>query len=82
VLNILPVPGLDGFGILVPYLSPRIRRLAGSASWYAPLLLFVLILGVPAVGNALFDASFWVFAAIGGDPVAAAQGFQEFLFWR
>jgi len=37
---------------------------------------------VPAVGNALFDASFAVFAAIGGDALAAAQGFQEFLFWR
>jgi Zn-dependent protease len=82
VLNVLPVPGLDGFGILAPYLSLRVRRLAGSVSWYAPLLLFVLILGVPAVGNALFDASFAVFAAIGGDALAAAQGFQEFLFWR
>ncbi|MGH3841497.1 MAG: site-2 protease family protein [Pseudonocardiaceae bacterium] len=82
VLNILPVPGLDGFGILAPYLPPPARRLAGSMGWYAPLLLFVLIIGVPAVGNALFDASFAVFAAIGGNPLAAGQGFQELLFWR
>ncbi len=82
LLNILPVPGLDGFGILAPYLAPPARRLAGNVSWFAPLLLFVLILGVPAVGNALFNASFSVFAAIGGDQLAAARGFQEFLFWR
>lgn len=82
VLNVLPVPGLDGFGILAPYLPPPARRLAGSVGWYAPLLLFVLILGVPAVGNALFDVGFSVFAAIGGNPLAADQGLQELLFWR
>ncbi|MGH3770577.1 MAG: site-2 protease family protein [Pseudonocardiaceae bacterium] len=82
VLNILPVPGLDGFGVLEPYLPAPARRFAGSLGWYAPLLLFVLIIGVPAVGNALFGASFAVFDALGGDREAAITGFQEFLFWR
>jgi Zn-dependent protease len=82
VLNILPVPGLDGFGALEPYLPAQARRFAGSLGWYAPLLLFVLIIGVPAVGNALFGASFAVFAALGGDPLAAGAGLREFLFWR
>jgi Zn-dependent protease len=82
VLNILPVPGLDGFGVLEPYLPTPARRFADSLGWYAPLLLFVLIIGVPAVGNALFGASFAVFAALGGDREAAIAGFQEFLFWR
>ncbi|MGH3855037.1 MAG: site-2 protease family protein [Pseudonocardiaceae bacterium] len=82
VLNILPVPGLDGFGILEPYLPARARRFAGSLGWYAPLLLFVLIIGVPAVGNALFGASFAVFDVLGGDREAAITGFQELLFWR
>ncbi|HZE01569.1 MAG TPA: site-2 protease family protein [Pseudonocardiaceae bacterium] len=82
VLNILPVPGLDGFGVIEPYLPARARRFAGSLGWYAPLLLFVLIIGVPAVGNALFGASFAVFAALGGDPLTAVAGLQEFLFWR
>lgn len=82
VLNILPVPGLDGFGVLEPYLPAPARRFAGSLRWYAPLLLFVLIIGVPAVGNALFGASFAVFDALGGDRDAAIAGFQELLFWR
>jgi len=82
VLNILPVPGLDGFGVLEPYLPAQARRFAGTFGWYAPLLLFVLIIGVPAVGNALFGASFAVFAALGGDREAAIAGFQELLFWR
>jgi Zn-dependent protease len=82
VLNILPVPGLDGFGAVAPYLPASAQRLASSAGWYAPLLLFVLIIGVPEVGDALFGASFAVFAALGGNPLAAAVGFREFLFWR
>jgi Zn-dependent protease len=82
VLNILPVPGLDGFGVLEPYLPAQARRFAGSLGWYAPLLLFVLIIGVPAVANALFGAAFAVFAGFGGDPLAAVAGLQEFLFWR
>lgn len=82
VLNILPVPGLDGFSVLEPYLSAPVRRLAGNLAWYAPLLLFVLVIGVPAVANALFGASFAVFAGLGGDPLAATEGFRELLFWR
>jgi Zn-dependent protease len=82
VLNILPVPGLDGFGAVAPYLPAAAQRFAGNASWYAPLLLFVLIIGVPGVGSALFGASFAAFAALGGNPLAAAVGYQEFLFWR
>ena len=82
VLNILPVPGLDGFGALAPYLPASAQRFGNSASWYAPLILFVLIIGVPQVGDALFGASFAVFAALGGNPLAAAVGFRELMFWR
>ncbi|MGB6163248.1 MAG: site-2 protease family protein [Pseudonocardiaceae bacterium] len=82
VLNILPVPGLDGFGVVEPYLPARTRRFAGNLGWYAPLLLFVLIIGVPAVSTALFGASFRIFDALGGDRGEAVAGFQELLFWR
>jgi Zn-dependent protease len=82
VLNMLPVPGLDGFGVAEPYLPTRVRRLASAAGLYATVALFLLIITVPAVGNALFGASFAVFAALGGNPLAAAAGLREFLFWR
>jgi Zn-dependent protease len=82
VLNILPVPGLDGFGVVDPYLPASARRLAGSLVWYAPLLLLVVVIGVPAAGNAVFGASLAVFTALGGDQLAAAEGFRELLFWR
>jgi Zn-dependent protease len=46
VLNILPVPGLDGFGVLEPFLSYSPGGGRPVRPW-APIALFVLILGVP-----------------------------------
>lgn len=82
VLNILPVPGLDGFGVLEPYLPAEARRFAATVRPYAPLALFVLIIGVPPVAGTLFAATFELFAALGGNPLAAGEGLREFMFWR
>jgi Zn-dependent protease len=82
VLNILPVPGLDGFGALEPYLPAQARRFADTVSPYAIVGLFLLIITVPAVAQALFGAGSAVFVALGGDRLAADVGFGEFLFWR
>lgn len=82
VLNILPVPGLDGFGVLEPYLSPSARRLGAQVRPWAPLVLFFLIIGVPGVAAVFFDLSYTVFDAVGGNGRYAAAGYGELLFWR
>jgi Zn-dependent protease len=82
VLNILPVPGLDGFGALEPYLPAQARQFADTVSLYAIVALFLLFITVPAVGSALFDVSGAIFAALGGDLQAAKAGSRKFLFWR
>ena len=51
VLNILPIPGLDGWGAIEPYLSPEAQRFGAKARPWAPLILFVAIIGVPGVGR-------------------------------
>ncbi|GAA3244782.1 site-2 protease family protein [Pseudonocardia petroleophila] len=82
VLNILPVPGLDGFGVLEPYLSTPARRLAARVRPWAPLVLFVLLIGVPGVAGAFFDLAYTVFDAVGGSGRLASAGYGELLFWR
>lgn len=82
VLNILPVPGLDGFGVLEPFLSTPARRLAAQLRPWAPLVLFVLLIGVPGVAAAFFDLSYAVFDAVGGSGRYAAEGYERLLFWR
>lgn len=82
VLNILPVPGLDGYGAIEPYLSPKARELGAKARPWAPLALFVLIIGLPGVSALFFDMAFFVYEVIGGDSLAAQVGYLSFLFWR
>jgi Zn-dependent protease len=82
LLNILPIPGLDGFGVLEPYLSHDTRALADKIRPWAPLAFFVLLIGVPEIASALFRAGSALFGAVGGSPVAASAGYSLFLFWR
>ncbi|WP_236789235.1 site-2 protease family protein [Amycolatopsis sp. GM8] len=82
VLNILPVPGLDGFGAIEPYLSPQTREFAAKVRPWAPLALFALLFAVPTVGGAFQDLSSFVYEAIGGSRDAAYLGQITFMFWR
>jgi Zn-dependent protease len=82
VLNILPVPGLDGFGIWEPFLSDGARAMAAKVRPWAPLALFALIIGVPGVSSALFGFGDTVFTAIGGDGELASVGYSALFFWR
>lgn len=82
VLNILPVPGLDGFGVWEPYLPAQAQQFAATVRPWAPLMLFVLIIAFQPVAGAFFTGAFSVFSALGGDPLAAGVGLQEFMFWR
>jgi Zn-dependent protease len=82
MLNILPVPGLDGFGVLEPYLSYGARRLADRVRPWAPLVLLVVLLGVPGVSAVLFGVGDALFGAIGGDGALANAGYNALLFWR
>jgi Zn-dependent protease len=82
VLNILPVPGLDGFGVLEPYLPHGARLLAARVRPWAPLVLLVLLLGVPGVSRILFTVGDALFAVIGGNGSLANAGYGALLFWQ
>lgn len=82
VLNILPIPGLDGFGILEPHLSDGARQMAAKVRPWAPLVLFVLIIGVPGVARVFFEASDALFAFVGGNYQYAGVGRSLLQFWR
>jgi Zn-dependent protease len=82
VLNILPIPGLDGFGVLEPYLSMPARRLAARVRPWATIVLFLLIIGLPGVSTLFFQVGSAVFGAIGGHVDYALYGYGRLLFWR
>ena len=82
VLNILPVPGLDGWGAIEPYLSPEAQRFGAKARPWAPLILFALLIGIRPIGAAFSDLASNVFGLIGGDRVLSSLGDYVAFFWR
>ncbi|WP_133909106.1 site-2 protease family protein [Actinophytocola oryzae] len=82
VLNILPIPGLDGWGAIEPWLSPEAQRFGAKARPWAPLILFVAIFAIPQVGHAFQEVSYNLYELVGGDGVFAAFGDLAFRFWE
>ena len=82
ILNLLPLPGLDGFGAIRPFLpqswGPALRRIEGGAMIVVLLALFFL----PGVSNALFEAASAVVGAFGIPAEAWISGYKTFHFWR
>lgn len=81
ILNALPVPGLDGYGALEPWLSPRVRR---QAEPYAPFGLLVVFacLWIPAVNTVFWDA---IGSVMGWLHVSGSDvdfGYEYFRFWN
>lgn len=82
VLNMLPIPGLDGWGAIEPYLSYEAQRFGAKARPWAPLILFACLIGIPGVSEVFFDISDSVFDLVGGEPLLRAIGQEAFMFWR
>lgn len=82
ILNLLPVPGLDGFGIIAPYLSGVANQWIAKIRPFAPLVLFALLWTSPRVSDALFNPAFSALELFGGSGTAARYGAGLFQFWR
>lgn len=82
VLNILPIPGLDGWGAIEPYLSAEAQRFGAKARPWAPLILFAALIGIPPIGHAFFAIADAAFDLVGGSSGQAAHGNVAFFFWR
>lgn len=83
ILNLIPFPGLDGFGILEPYLPEGILRLAYAIRPFSLILFFVLIFST-SMGQRLTEEVANVMMLIGGEQVMGlvSNGFGMFQFWQ
>jgi len=81
VLNLLPVPGLDGFGIIEPYLPTSWLARASRVAPFAILILFGL-LWIPAVNQAFFGFIFGLTNLLGVPGILIGSGYGLFQFWR
>ncbi|RFS81904.1 site-2 protease family protein [Actinomadura spongiicola] len=81
VLNLLPIPGLDGFGIIEPYLPRRLVDQAQAYSGYAFLVL-VALLWLDPINEAFFDLVFNITDVLGLDELPIQFGHTLFQWWN
>ena len=80
ILNLIPVPGLDGYAALEPSLSPATRASLNQFKTYG-LLVLVALLFVPAVNSAFFGAIYTLFGLSGVPEFFAGNGNYLMRFW-
>ncbi|MFF3815506.1 site-2 protease family protein [Streptomyces bluensis] len=81
ILNFLPVPGLDGYGVIEPWLSHRARRQMEPFAPFGLLLVFA-VLWIPEVNAAFFGAVDAVLRGLGISDLDTYCGQDLYRFWQ
>ena len=81
VLNLLPVPGLDGYGTIEPYLDPGFRSGAEQFKPFGLLIVFAL-LQVRQINRVFFDFIYWLFDLSGLSHRYGELGIELLRFWQ
>ncbi|GAA3954830.1 site-2 protease family protein [Gordonia caeni] len=81
VLNLIPMPGFDGYGAIEPYLSHQTRASAAKVAPYGFLLVFALLF-IPVLNRAFFDLIYSIIEVFGVPAGLVTEGWRLFLFWN
>lgn len=80
IFNILPIPGLDGFGMITPYLPDNVVSNVRGFGPYTLVIIFILF------SNHTFNQGFWsaimyVNSLFNLDHYLVYEGYRLFQFW-
>jgi Zn-dependent protease len=81
ILNLLPVPGLDGYGIIEPYLDPETVRIGEKIKPWGLFAVILLIFYATPLKNAFFNLVDAIYRALGGDDLVRSIGYEMFKWW-
>jgi Zn-dependent protease len=81
LLNLVPVPGLDGYGIIEPWLSLQTRRAVAPFAPYGMLAVFI-VLWQSQVNQWFFKLVYGVMHTFGVDDFYIYFGQHLFRFWQ
>ena len=77
-INSLPIPPLDGFGVIRPWLSPSLQVKARKMSQYGILVVFGLLWFVQPFSQLLAGLAMGIAQTLGVHPSAIAAGHASF----
>ncbi|WP_030169445.1 site-2 protease family protein [Streptomyces sp. NRRL S-813] len=81
ILNFLPVPGLDGYGVIEPWLSYKVKRQVEPFAPFGLLIVFAL-LWVPSINSVFFDVIHAILRGLGISEFDSYCGQEAYRFWQ
>lgn len=81
ILNLLPIPGLDGWGIIDPWLSPATAHSAAKIAPFGVILVMGLLV-TPTCSAEFSHIVTQVASWLGAPPFLPSMGADLFRFWR
>jgi Zn-dependent protease len=82
LLNLIPVPGLDGYGIIEPYLRYETRRALEPVRPYGILLVLLLLVAFPPVRDGFSHLVNSILSNTGQPSNGPGFGQYYFKFWQ
>ncbi|MDT5193840.1 MAG: hypothetical protein QOF88_4362 [Mycobacterium sp.] len=80
ILNLLPIPGLDGYSALEPHLSPDTQRSLQPVKQWGFFILLILLIA-PSLNRWFFSIVFWFFDLSGVPSALVGAGSTLTRFW-
>lgn len=82
VLNLLPIPGLDGFAVIRPFLPRAWDGAIRAISRFALIGLLLVLFGAPGASDSLWTTAASIVGFLGVPLDAAGRAYRAFHFWR
>ena len=82
VLNLIPLPPFDGYGVIEPFLSESVRMQMDRVRSYMMLIVFFLLWYIPVVNNIFWGIIVVIVHFLGVPLNLIDLGQKQFLFWR
>jgi Zn-dependent protease len=82
ILNLIPLPPFDGYGVIEPFLSTNLRMQMDRTRGYLMFFVFFLLWFVPVINDGFWYLIFSLSDVIGVPLDLALFGWSQFQFWR
>lgn len=82
LLNMIPVPPLDGFGVIAPFLPEGLRNWIRGLGGFGILLVFMVLWNNDTIMRFFVGITFTFMEVMGIPLHLVSQGYEHFMFWK
>jgi Zn-dependent protease len=82
ILNLIPIPPLDGYQAISPWLRPDVRQQMDALSGYGMWIIFGMFRMIPPLNDLFWEIVTGITDLLGVPSYLAGTGWDAFQFWR